>query len=98
MTKVGVARLKAELSRYLAVAKDGEEVVITERGRPVARLVALQGTEKTESRRERLARAGVLTLGKGRVRPALRKPPKGPAWVGAAVLAALLEERAEGRA
>ena len=97
MTKVGVARLKAELSRYLAVAKHGEEVVITERGRPVARLVALRGTDKTESRRERLARAGVLTLGKGRVRPALRKPPKGPTWVGAGVLAALLEERSEGR-
>jgi len=97
MARVGVARLKAELSRYLAVAKHGEEVIITERGRPVARLVALQGTAKTESRRERLARAGVLTLGKGRVRPALRRPPKGSAWIGAGVLAALLEERSEGR-
>jgi prevent-host-death family protein len=97
MAKVGVARLKAELSRYLAVAKHGEEVVITERGRPVAKLVALHGTAKTESRRERLARAGVLTLGKGRVRAALRKPPKGSTAMGASVLAALLEERAEGR-
>ena len=97
MARVGVARLKAELSRYLTVAKHGEEVVITERGRPVAKLVALQGAAKTESRRERLARAGVLTLGKGRVRPALRKPPRGPKWVGESVLVALLEERAEGR-
>jgi prevent-host-death family protein len=97
MTKVGVARLKAELSRYLDVAKHGHDVIITERGRPVARLTALRGADKAGSRRERLARAGVLILGKGRVRPALRKPPRGSAKVGAGVLAALLEERAEGR-
>jgi prevent-host-death family protein len=96
MTTVGIARLKAQLSRYLDVAKHGEDVVITERGRPVAKLVALQGTAKTESRRERLARAGVLILGKGRLRPELGRPPRGPA-VGDSVLRALLEERAEGR-
>lgn len=97
MTKVGVARLKANLSRYLDVAKNGEEVVITERGRPVAKIVALRGAERSESRRERLARAGVLSLGTGRLRPALLKPPRGPASIGAGVLRALLDERAEGR-
>jgi prevent-host-death family protein len=96
MTKVGVARLKAELSRYLDVAKHGQDVIITERGRPVARLTALHGADKAGSRRERLARAGVLILGTGRLRPELRRPPKGPA-VGAGVLRALLEERSEGR-
>jgi prevent-host-death family protein len=96
MTKVGVARLKAQLSRYLEVAKHGEEVVITARGRPVAKLVALRGAERAESRRERLARAGLLVLGSGRLRPALRKPPRGPS-LGADVLRALLAERADGR-
>src|SRR5688572_26725301 len=96
MTKVGVARLKAELSRYIAAAKHGEEVLITERGRPVARLVALRGTERAGSRRERLARAGVLTLGTGRLRAALRQVPKGRS-VGTAVLRALLDERSESR-
>lgn len=96
MTQVGVARLKAQLSRYLDVARHGEEVVITERGRPVAKLVGLRAAERAESRRERLARAGLLVLGARRLRPALRKPPRGPA-VGAAVLRALLEERADGR-
>ena len=97
MTRVGVARLKAELSRYLDVAKNGEVVVITDRGRPVAKIVAVRGTEGTQSRRERLARAGVLSLGTGRVRRALLKPPRGPATIGAGVLRALLDERAEGR-
>jgi prevent-host-death family protein len=42
MTKVSVARLKAELSRFVAAAKQGKEVLITERVRPVARLVAVR--------------------------------------------------------
>ena len=96
MTKVGVARLKAELSRYLAAAKHGQEVLITEHGRPVAKLVALRGTDTAGSRRERLARAGLLAPGTGRLRPLLRRPPQGRP-VGNAVLRALLDERSEGR-
>ncbi|MBI2467866.1 MAG: type II toxin-antitoxin system prevent-host-death family antitoxin, partial [Candidatus Rokubacteria bacterium] len=34
-----MAELKAHLSRYLDQVKSGQEVVITERGRPVAKLV-----------------------------------------------------------
>ena len=97
MTTVGVARLKAELSRYLAAVKHGEEVLITERGRPVARLVAPRGEDRVGSRRDRLARAGVLMLGAGHVRAVLRRPPKGRPDVGDAVLAALLDERSESR-
>jgi prevent-host-death family protein len=96
MTKVGVARLKAQLSRYLDVAKRGEDVIIiTERGRPVAMLVALRGAERTEARRERLARAGLLMLGTQRLPARLRKRPRGP-LVGDAVLRAL-DEREQGR-
>jgi prevent-host-death family protein len=97
MTRVGVARLKAQLSRYLDVAKHGEEVIITERGRPVAKLVALEASQRGESRRQQLARAGVLILGAQRHGTALRKPPRGPRALGDSVLQALLEERAEGR-
>jgi prevent-host-death family protein len=39
--EVGVRELRNELSRWLALARDGQEVVITERGRPVARLVGV---------------------------------------------------------
>jgi prevent-host-death family protein len=96
MTKVGVARLKAQLSRYLEVAKRGQEVVITERGRPVAKLVALGGRDHADSRLERLIRAGVVIPGTGRLRASLRKLPRGPR-VGDGVLKALLEEREESR-
>ncbi len=37
--RVGVRELRQNLSRYLAEVKDGEQFVVTERGREVARLV-----------------------------------------------------------
>ena len=36
--------LKARLSEYLARVTDGEDVVVTDRGRPVARLVPFSST------------------------------------------------------
>lgn len=97
MTRVGVARLKAELSRYLNAARLGQEVVITDRGRPVAKLVWLHGTESVAGRRARLTRAGVLLPGRGRIRAALGRAPKGATRSGTSVLRALLDERTEAR-
>lgn len=37
---VGVAELRQRLAHYLELAAAGEEIVVTERGRPIARLVA----------------------------------------------------------
>lgn len=58
--RVGVRDLKDHLSSYLAKARDGEEVLVTDRGRPVARLVPVDGPT------DRLAE--LITLGV--VRPA----------------------------
>jgi prevent-host-death family protein len=38
MAEVGITQLRRELEEWLARARAGDEVVITERGRPVARL------------------------------------------------------------
>ena len=62
---VGIRDLRASLSRYVARVKDGEEITVTEHGKPVARLVPLGGERKSD----RLRREGI-------VRPARR--PKGP--------------------
>jgi prevent-host-death family protein len=42
--KASVRDLKAQLSQYLERARAGEDVVITSRGRPVARLLAISET------------------------------------------------------
>jgi prevent-host-death family protein len=39
MEEVGVRDLKASLSRYLGRVQEGETIVVTDRGRPVARIV-----------------------------------------------------------
>lgn len=95
-TSASVAQVKARLSEYVRRVKAGNEVVITERGVPVARLAGLEAGERRATRRDRLARTGVIKAGKGRVRRALQAPPEGES-AGSQVLAALVAEREEGR-
>ena len=95
--KAGVAELKAGLSRYLEQVKAGHEVLVTDRGRPVAKIVPIAGDARRGSRRERLLRDGLLVPGRGRVRASLLRPPAGSADRGRAVLDALIEERREAR-
>jgi prevent-host-death family protein len=40
--EVGVRELRADLSKWLARVEEGEEVVVTDRDRPVARLVRFE--------------------------------------------------------
>jgi prevent-host-death family protein len=95
-TSASIADLKARLSEYVRRVKAGHEVVVTDRGVPVARLTGLEATERRATRRDRLARSGAVKPGKGRVRRLLQTPPAGDS-AGAEVLAALLAERDEGR-
>jgi len=95
--RAGVAELKAGLSRYLERVKAGQEILVTDRGQPVAKLVPIAAGARRGSRRERLVRGGLLVPGRGRVRASLLRAPTGSAGRGRAVLDALLEERREGR-
>ena len=97
MNTAGVAELKARLAKYLKQVKSGNEILITERGSPVAKLVPIDATQKRDDRRRRLAAGGLLKLGKRRMPKSLLVPPKGPVDIGADVLSALLSERDEGR-
>jgi prevent-host-death family protein len=55
--EVGVRELKNDLSRYLARVRAGEEVIVTDRGRPVARLSAL---DDSHDRLDELVAAGIV--------------------------------------
>jgi prevent-host-death family protein len=92
MIVVGVAQLKAKLSEYLARVRAGNDVLITEHGRPVATIVRVSSEreELAELEREGLVRPGTMKLPKGFLdapRPA----------AAASATEALLEERREGR-
>jgi prevent-host-death family protein len=95
MANVGIAELKAKLSHYLTQVRAGQEVVVTDRGRPVARLVPYDAGRKRDPDIERLARAGLIRLGRGKLRDELLQPspvadPEGK------VRQALLDDREEG--
>jgi prevent-host-death family protein len=96
MKTAGVAELKANLSRYLDGVKAGQDLVVTDHGVAVAKIVALEPDERGASRRQRLIRAGLLTPARTRLSRLLKGPPRGPR-VGGEVLAALVEERREKR-
>lgn len=87
-----VVELKARLSEHLRQVKSGHELIVTERGVPVARLLPLDDSERRSTRRFRLTRSGVLKPGRGKLPPALKRVPQGES-AGAGVLAALLAER-----
>lgn len=49
MTEVGIRELRDNLSRYLDRIQQGEEVVVTDRGRAIARVLPVSG-ERTIDR------------------------------------------------
>ncbi len=65
---VAISTLRAELSSWIGRARAGEEVVITERGAPVARLVPVD----TAPLLDELVRAGVLSKPRRVSRPVAR--------------------------
>ena len=87
-----VVDLKARLSEHLRLVKAGHELVITERGVPVARVVPLDEGQRRSTRRLRLTRGGLMKPGRGKLPPLLKKAPAGPS---SGVLAALLAERGD---
>lgn len=92
MHSAGIAELKASLSETLARVKAGEEVLVTEHGRPIAKIVPLS----TQAPTDELVRAGVLRAPEQALDNEFWQLPR-PADSAALVRGALLKERREGR-
>lgn len=56
MERAGIRELRQNASKYLDRVKKGESVEVTERGKPIARIVPY----RTTSERDRLIEEGVL--------------------------------------
>lgn len=95
MKKTSISDLKARLSAYLDIVRQGDDVLVTDRGRVIARLAPVTGEAFEDSRREMLIRTG-------RLRPPAATLPRDfarrsrPSDKAGRSLAALLEERGEG--
>lgn len=91
--QAAVAELKAHLSRILRRVKAGEEIVITERNVPVARIVPVPAS--ADDRLRALERQGLVKIGSGRFPQGFWKRARG-SDPGASVRAAVAEEREKG--
>ena len=76
MRTVNISDLKAQLSAHIQLVKDGEEVLICDRNKPVARIVPCRMNDRSEQE-QRLVARGVLTppLKKRRSPVSLPDPP-----------------------
>lgn len=75
---VAVTELRAHLGRWIDAAREGNDVVITERGTPVARIVAIDATPVID----RLTAQGIISRPTSGTRPVAggrsRPTPKHP--------------------
>jgi antitoxin (DNA-binding transcriptional repressor) of toxin-antitoxin stability system len=68
MIRAGIKEVKNNLSRLLGQVKTGEEVLITERGRPVARIVReSRGNASVRAALEPLVQKGLISLPSRRI-------------------------------
>lgn len=80
---VGIRELRDSLSRYLAEVHSGHTVTITDRGRPIARIVPVEQLTRLEQLRA-----------EGRIQPARKKKQPAPTPVrGNGVVSELIDEQ-----
>ncbi len=74
--RVAVRELKNRLTSYLRLVKADQEVIVTERGKPIAVIQPVGGAsapKSLEARIAALAAAGELSAPEGRLRPRIRR-------------------------
>ncbi len=97
MKAATISSLKASLSSYLQIVKAGEEVLITERGKPMAKIVPLSTEDsKVRAHLGELERSRLVRIGSGRIPKDFWELPR-PSDADGATLKALLSEREEPR-
>lgn len=95
MRTVNIAELKARLSAHIQRVREGEEVLVCERNRPVARIVPCHLDDYSEQEKRLIAR-GVLKPAKKKRRPGTSWPrPAGNIPDG--VMDRIWQEEREGR-
>jgi len=94
MKKASVSALKNQISRYLDFVKHGETILVLDRKIPVAELKPISG-KTSKGKLVALEQKGIIKRGSSFIPAKFFKEKLG--GKGAHVLAALLDERNEGR-
>ena len=95
MRTVNISDLKAQLSAHIQLVKDGEEILVCDRNKPVARIVPCRLTDYSQQE-QRLVARGALTLPLKK-RTATVSWPVPPGNVSDEVMEHVRQEEREGR-
>ena len=95
MRTVTVSKLKASLSAFLRQVKAGEEVIVTERGRPIAKLTPVVSTTMLPEHLAEMEKQGLIKRGSGKLPADFWDFPR-PEDPAGHTLKAVLQEREEG--
>jgi len=94
MRTVNISTLKAKLSAHLAMVKNGEEVLVCDRNKPVARIIPCSTVDESERERRLIARGVLVPAKKKRSRVSWPDPPGN---ISDEVMERLWQEEREGR-
>ncbi len=95
MRTTNIAELKNHLSSFLADVKRGEEILISERNKPIAKIVPLHNTDEFSAEELALAAAGILRLPASQDLPESFWKEKRPALASETAIKAVIDERDE---
>lgn len=98
MKYVAISELKALLSEYLVKVRAGEELIITSRGKPIAKIIPIEKYEFNFSAiLSELEKAGLVKKGKGKIEPNFWKILRPKDKEGRILKEFLTKEREQGR-
>lgn len=95
MKTATVLKLKASLSEYLRSVKAGEEVMITERGRPIAKLTPAVSPNVLADHLVEMEKHGFIKLGSGKLPKGFWELPR-PRDPKGLLVKTVLQEREQG--
>jgi prevent-host-death family protein len=93
MRTAAIAKLKAGLSGYLESVKAGEQIVVTDRGRPVALIVPIDPNISEDQRRAELVAKGLVRPGSGPIPADLIHGATVPGLTADRALQSIMEDR-----
>jgi prevent-host-death family protein len=96
MRSLPVSKFKATLSEQLRRVRKGDVIVVTDRGKPVAKVVPAEVRSEELAALDELERAGLVRIGTGELSARFGKLRR-PSDATGAVRRAVLEERETGQ-
>ncbi len=95
METIAVSKLKASLSEFLKRVQAGNEVIVTDRGKPVAKLVSIKPNESISQDLKDMEKEGLIVIGQGKIPKNFWTFPR-PKDSKGMVVKTIIEERMEG--